>query len=132
MKLYLDSNVFVYYALRNQQYFEKCGQILAKIRSGENKGVISVHVLGEVYRVVKKYGGAQAALAATDAILSLPFEIVESNASLFVEARKLAGKYGLDIFDAVHVASAVLSKADKIISNHAKFRSVREVPVESL
>jgi len=130
--IYVDSNVFVYYAFRHPQYFDRCRRVFEKILSGEMEGAASVQALSEVYNVVRREKGAEKAFEATAAIMSMPLEFVESDMGIFVQARDIAGRRGLSIWDAMHVASALRAGADKMLTNDRDFEKIPEIEVEFL
>ena len=132
MRYYFDANVFAYYALREPPYFERCLKILQKVMAREVEGIVSIQTLGEVYNVVRKLKGFEAAEEATQAILSMPVEFMGADPAIFVHSRELARRNLLSIWDAMHLASALRASADVFVTNDADFKKVREIKVEYL
>lgn len=130
--VYLDSNVLVYHALRHPRFLSKTTQLLNKIDSGEVLGIVSIQTLGEVYNAVDRELGDPKAFEATAAIISLVNEFIATDLAAFIQARDIAQKHAVSIWDALHVALAVRAGADKIISNDTDFKKISEITVESL
>ncbi len=126
--LYIDANIFVFSILNTESYGSKAEAILQKIQRGEEKALTSVLTIDEVFWAVKKSRGIEKALEACQALLSFPnLEVVAANKETAFIALQIIEESRLDPRDAFHAATAIVGKADCMVSNDAHFDRVKNI-----
>lgn len=115
MRAYIDSNIFIYYALRHRELFEPCKRILGDIVNGRLDAFTSVLALTEVYHVISKETERDKAERAINAILSLPIEVKDIFVSTFLLVMRRSEN--LQVFDSIHLTVAEEYQADCVITN---------------
>lgn len=121
MKAYIDSNIFIYFILKDPKRVKKCEELLSKINNKEIDAVASVLVLCEVHYNVAKYIGKEEAFSAVKALLSLPINYVDIDMSALAGGIIKSRETNLKIFDAIHLTSALMNSAEAIYSYDADF-----------
>ena len=123
--LYLDSNVFIYATINTKDLGEKARALLQKIQQGEEEAETSALTFDEVFWAIKKHG-QEAAFEACQALLNLPnLEIAAFDRELALSALQLIKQHHLAPRDAIHAATAILGKADIIVSTDAHFDKIK-------
>ena len=131
--LYLDTNIFVYATLNTEDYGDKAECLLQRISRGEEQAITSVLTFDETFWAVKKDRGIEKALEAAQALLNFPnLEIVPATRETASLALQLIKECGLRPRDAMHAATAIVEKADCIISTDADFDRVKRLKRKSL
>ena len=127
--LYLDSNVFIYAALSVDEIGEKARALLRKVQRGEEQASSSMLTFDELVWAVKKYRSMSEAIAAGEAFLNMPrLTIISVDEAVIRSALDIMRRYELDPRDSIHAASALLSKAETIISMDPHFDKIKELP----
>ena len=125
--LYLDSNVFVYAAINSKDLGENARELLQKIQQGEMQAETSALTFDEVFWAVKKFD-LDAAFEACHALLNFPnLDIVPVDRELVVFALQLIKEHHLAPRDAIHAATAIVGKADALVSTDAHFDKIEEL-----
>ncbi len=128
---YVDSNLFIYAALNDDEKGEKARDHIKDIRKGNDVAFTSVLTFDEVFWMVKREKGEENALEAGRAILEMKnLQFVDVDTSLLWNAYKLIEEHGLDPRDSIHLACALDQDADKMISEDDDFDRVKEVERE--
>ncbi|MEM2937488.1 MAG: type II toxin-antitoxin system VapC family toxin [Candidatus Bathyarchaeia archaeon] len=126
--LYIDSNVFIYAALNMNEIGERARSILRKVQQGEERAFSSALTFDEIVWAVKKYRSVEDAIHAGEAFLSFPnLKIAKVDEELLALALKLIRKYRLDPRDSIHAATAIMGKAEAIISTDEHFDKIKEI-----
>jgi predicted nucleic acid-binding protein len=125
--LYLDSNVFIYAALSVDEIGEKARALLRKVQRGEEQASSSMLTFDELVWAVKKYRTIEDAINAGEAFLNFPnIKLTIVDGELLTLALNLIRKYKLDSRDSIHAATAILEKAEAIISTDPHFDKIKE------
>lgn len=130
MLLYLDSNVFIYPVLYNDARAKNAATILRRIVLGESLGITSSLALDEVvWILLKETKDRDLAIQETFRILSFSnLTITPIDSSLMMDALHFMQKYpSLKPRDALHLASAIRSRASTIVTDDSDFDSVKEI-----
>ncbi|MEM3442786.1 MAG: type II toxin-antitoxin system VapC family toxin [Candidatus Bathyarchaeia archaeon] len=126
--LYLDSNIFIYAAIDNGGMGEKARTLLRKVQQGEEEASSSALTFDELVLAVKKYRSMDDAINVGEAFLNFPnIKIVAVDDELLVQALNIIKKYKLDPRDAIHAATAILKKAEAIVTTDPQFDKVKEI-----
>ncbi|MBI4451636.1 type II toxin-antitoxin system VapC family toxin [Candidatus Woesearchaeota archaeon] len=121
MKAYIDSNVFVFYILKNPERAARCQQLLRKIVSGDIEAFSSVFTLSETHYAISPRLGRAAATQAVQALLSLPITFVPVDLSVLSEGLYQSEEHDISIYDAIHAATALIAGAECVFSYDKDF-----------
>jgi len=126
--LYLDSNVFIYAALNTEEIGDRARALLKKVQHGEEQASSSALTFDELVWAVKKYRTVEDAIDAGEAFLNFPnLKLALVNGELLASALNLIRKYGLDPRDSIHAATAMLERAEAIVSTDAHLDKIKEI-----
>ena len=122
-RVYLDTNIFVYFLDRNPDFFDVVKPLIEAIDSGKIIGVTGDAALAET--LVKPYQTGNLELVAsireffrTEGFLS----ILPHEGETFDLAAQLRGKRGMKFIDALHYATAIRSGCSLFITNDLKIQ----------
>ena len=123
-RVYLDTNIFVYFLDRNPDFFDVVKPLIQAIDSGKIIGVTGDAALAET--LVKPYRTDSLELVAsimdffrTEGFLSIKAHDGET----FDLAAQLRAKRGMKFIDALHYATAIRSGCSFFITNDLKIQS---------
>ena len=126
--IYLDSNVFIYAVLNSESIGKEARSILSQVQNGQLKASTSALTFDELIWIVKKNRSPNDSLLAGDAFLNMSgLKLVDVDANILAGAIAIMRKYSLDPRDSIHVASAMIEKAEVVISEDKDFDKVREI-----
>jgi len=123
-RVYLDTNVFVYFLDRNPDYFSVVAPIIEAIDSGLIIGYTGDAAIAET--LVKPYQTDNPALAASfKAFFSTEdfLSIQSHDAGTFDLAAQLRAKRGLKFIDALHYATAIQAGCKFFLTNDGGIQS---------
>jgi predicted nucleic acid-binding protein len=101
---FFDTNVILYLLTGDAQKADRSAEL---VRAG---GLVSVQVLNECVRVLRrKFGASWKEIGAASQAIREACEVVAVTEDVHVKGLWLAGRYKLDIYDAMIVATALLS-----------------------
>lgn len=128
MRFYLDSNVFIYAALNQEDIGDRARSLLREVQEGKQSASTSALTFDELVWAVKKHRSLEEAVIAGEAFLGLSgLDIVQVSGDTLAIALELIKRYRLDPRDSIHAASALLEKAEVIISTDEHFDKVKEL-----
>lgn len=123
-RVYLDTNIFVYFLDRNPDFFDVVKPLIQAIDSGKIIGVTGDAAVAET--LVKPYRTGSLELVAsimdffrTEGFLSIKAHDGET----FDLAAQLRAKRGMKFIDALHYATAIRSGCSFFITNDLKIQS---------
>jgi predicted nucleic acid-binding protein len=132
-RVYLDSNVFIYFLDRNPVYFPLVAPLLEAIDGGDIIGVTGDAAVAEV--MVRPYQTGDPTLVAgiksffgTAGFLS----VRSHDAGAFDLAAQLRARHGMKFIDALHAATAISAECRFLITNDGDFGSQVAIEVISL
>lgn len=132
-RVYLDSNVFIYFLDRNPVYFPLVAPLLEAIDSGDMIGITGDAAVAEV--MVRPYQTGDPTLIAgiksffgTAGFLS----VRSHDAAAFDLAAQLRARHGMKFIDALHVATAINAECRFLITNDGDLRSQVAIEIISL
>ena len=126
MKVYVDSNVFVYSMFAYPAFGSACRIVTEDLENGTLEGVVSALVPVEVMSVAIRHDPSKAELAVTS-VCSLPLKILEISRDILFQAPGIAIRYDLSGYDAVHIATALEAEVRHFISNDNDLARIREI-----
>ena len=119
----IDTAVFIYHLEKHAQFGAIAGDILGRVETGTNRGVISALVLAELLAPAWRAGDAARANGVASAIQSMPNLTVQpANSAICIEAARLRGELGLKTPDAIRLATALISRARSFVTNDRQLK----------
>ncbi len=119
--MYIDVNIFVYWLTGHKRYGNIAYKILEKVEKG-SKAITSALTLWLLHVLLSEICKNYNALEMFKRIKALRgLRIVPLTPEIFEKAITIMNKYDLDLEDAIHLATAIKYKAEKIASNDGDF-----------
>jgi len=120
-RVYIDTNVFIYVALKSKDFYDACYKVLDMLVSGEFEGFGSHLVLFELFGSLSKVN-AKAAYEAVNSYLNLPITVLEINRDTFSYAREIAELSGVT-YDSIHAALVAQNGIEVVVTEDVSDRS---------
>ncbi len=123
-RVYLDTNVFIYFLDRNPDYFPLVASIIEAVESGLILGCTGEAAIAEI--LVKPYQSGNLELVANiKAFFRMEdfLSICPHDAETFDLASQLRAKYNQKFIDALHYATAIRAGCKFIITNDSGIKS---------
>jgi predicted nucleic acid-binding protein len=123
-RIYLDTNVFIYFLDRNPDYFPLVAPIIEAVESGLILGCTGEAAIAEI--LVKPYQSENLELVAsikTFFRMEDFLTICAHDAETFDLAAQLRAKHNLKFIDALHYATAIRAGCKFIITNDSGIKS---------
>lgn len=132
-RVYLDSNVFIYFLDRAPALAPAADRVLAFVASGACQGVTGHLAVAEVLVGAYRYGDDLTAermrgFFRTPGLLT----VVDHSSADFDLAARVRGERGAALVDALHVATAVHSGCTVLVTNDARMPSLPGLEVIGL
>jgi predicted nucleic acid-binding protein len=121
MAVYVDANVIVYAALHDPDRGNACAKFLHTVQTGKTKAWTSVLTLAETHHALKKRAGEAAAQDVVRGVLSLPITLIPVELAAVLEGLHQCAKHNLQVFDAIHAASARIHGIETIVTYDKDF-----------
>lgn len=113
-RVYIDTNIFIYVALKHPDYYEQCYKVLEMLVSKEFSGYGSHLVLFELFGALSRLS-VEAAYEAANSYLSLPLTMLELNRETLDYAREIAMLSNVT-YDSLHAALVAQNNIDVVVS----------------
>lgn len=114
MKVLLDTNVILDYALERQPFFSKSEEVLSLVEAGQIEGYISASTFSDLFYIIRKEKGRDLALEFLREIITFchlaTVDSITINMALTVNFK--------DFEDAIQYSTAVLNLLDAIITRN--------------
>ena len=128
MRVFLDTNVFLYAAGRPHPERDACARTLQKVAEGSLEATINTEVVQEVLYVLTRRGRrAQALVLARHMTALFPDLLPVTGQDMLVALRLLEAHTQLSARDAVHVATMLRNELQTIISVDSHFDVIPEI-----
>lgn len=122
MKVLLDTNVILDYALERQPFFGNAEEVISLIVTKQVEGYISASAISDIYYILRKEKGRNLALEFLQELVKFFFiasvDSIAINMALSVNFR--------DFEDAIQYSTSLLNSLDAIVT-----RNPRDFPVTS-
>ena len=129
-RLYVDTAPLIYYFEVNSAYIERMDRIFAFIAASRVATFSAVHILTEVMVKPLQSGNEELAEEYRDILVNNDaFSLVPITLPIAESAAELRARYNLRTPDALHVASAISSGCDALLTNDAGLKRVQELPI---
>ena len=132
-RVYLDSNIFVYFLDRNPEYFPVVAPIMQGVESGRIPGRAGDAALAEV--MVKPYRmGDPALIAAIKAFFGAArsLSILPHDTESFDLASQMRARHGMKFLGALHVATALRAGFRYFLTNDTDFRALDVIEIVAI
>ena len=113
-RAYIDTNIFIYVAVKHPYFYEECYNILEKLVEKEYAGYGSSLILFELFGALAKIN-VNAAYDAVNQYLNLPIKLLNPNRETFVYAKEIA-MHSKTTYDSLHAALMVQNNICTIIT----------------
>lgn len=128
MREYLDSNIFIYALLSKDNRGFSCQKIISDVINNKNSALTSFLTWDEIVYIIKKHRGTKIAIIEGRKILQMPnLSFIKVDEQIISNAQKLIEIYNLNPRDAIHIASAIISNCDGIVSDDSDFDNIKEI-----
>lgn len=123
--IYLDSNVFISAALYDEDIGPLARKVLNLIRLGKVEACTSTLTFDEVYWIVKREKGKDNALKIVKAMLKMRnLSFLPVDKEVIWRTYELLSEYDLGPRDGIHLACALIGKANMMVTEDAHFERV--------
>jgi len=117
-RVYIDTNIYIYVALKHPDFYKKCYNVLDMLVSKEFTGYGSHLVLFELFGSLSKID-VEAAYEAVNSCLNLPLTMLEANRDTFTYAREIA-MLSRVTYDSLHAALVAQNGIDLVVTEDLK------------
>ncbi len=132
-KVGIDTSLFIYLFEENPEYLAQSSKVFRAIQKGKYKGVFSVIGMIEILTGPKKKGQTGIAAEYEYRLRNFPnLSIIGINERIVWLSSDLRAKYDITTPDAIHIATAIDSGAEKFITNDKALKKIKEIKVELL
>ncbi len=132
MEAYIDSNIFIYSLTDETEYGDKCRALLKSVREGNIKAVTSALTFNESVHIITRFKSYKNAVEFGEILTSTPnLKIIDLDLNILHQATQLMKKYTLRPGDAIHIATAIHSKAEVVYSRDKDFGKVKEITLKT-
>lgn len=129
-RLYVDSAPLIYYVKENAAYLEKMRTIVRIIDSTDLLAYSSVLTLTEVLVMPLRHGDQRLVQAYREILLTGDdYELIAVTPEIAVTAADIRARYGLGTPDSLHVASAVTTQCDAMLTNDRDMKRIKEFSI---
>ncbi|MFA5995235.1 MAG: PIN domain-containing protein [Patescibacteria group bacterium] len=126
----LDTGIFVYLLEKHRMYFPIVEEYFIQIQAGKLSGVFASIGMIELLTGPKQLGKFDIANQYRDLLTSFPnLSIIDLNETVIDVSSDLRAQYHITTPDAIHLASAIYSGANKFITNDKALKKVKEINV---
>ncbi|MCY4538144.1 MAG: type II toxin-antitoxin system VapC family toxin [Chloroflexi bacterium] len=129
-RIYIDSAPLIYFVERHRDYFTKMSRIIALIESAPLQAFTSVITITEIIVQPLKVGNTDLAQEYHDVLVSSnQFTLLSVTEDIAITAGAIRARYSLRTPDALHVATAIATGCDTILTNDAAMKRVTDLNV---
>jgi predicted nucleic acid-binding protein len=127
MNVLIDLNVLLDISLKRQPWVSAAQRLVDAHHQGKVLGCVTASAVPTLFYLMRRAAGLAQAFAAVDMVLS-SFYVLEVDAKVLERARSLVGS---DFEDLVHLAAALVHRADAIVTRDPKGFAASSLPVYS-
>lgn len=129
-RLYVDSAPLIYYVEENPAYLARMRTIVSIIEITDLVAYSSVLTLAEVLVLPLRKGDLGLVQAYKEILLAGDdYELIAVTPEIAVTAAEIRARYGLGTPDALHVASAVATHCDALLTNDSDMKRIQELSI---
>lgn len=129
-RLYIDSAPLIYYVEENAAYLDKMREIVGIVDQTDLLAFSSVLTLAEVLVLPLRQGDQQLVQAYQEILVAGDdYELVVVTPEIAVTAADIRARYGLGTPDSLHVATAIATHCDAMLTNDSDMKRIKELSV---
>lgn len=129
-RLYVDSAPLIYYVEENPAYVEKMRAIVSIVDETDLVAYSSVLTLAEVLVMPLRQRDQRLVQAYREILVAGDdYALVALSPEIAVTAAEIRARYGLGTPDSVHVASAVATQCDAMLTNDSDMKRIKELEI---
>ena len=125
--IYIDSNIFVYAVLDQEQKGISARKLLQQVQDGKQKAATCALTLNETMWVIRKQRSVEDSILASEALLTLNLTFLPVNKDTLLETVHLTKTSNLKPNDATHLASMKLAGITTLISEDKDFDTIKDI-----
>ncbi len=123
--LYIDSNIFIFPLIYDNDQANQSMEILTKIENNEITAYTSILTWDEVTYVVNKIMGKADSIGSGKKFINYPnLRFITADINIIIKAQEIMKNYNIKPRDAIHVASALSKNIHNIVSDDSDFDSI--------
>ncbi len=128
MRTYIDSNIFLYAVLYDDERAQRCRKVLSDIVDGRLAAVTSVLTWDEFTHVVEKVLDRPSAVLQGERFLHFPrLSFLPCTHDVLIRAQQLRASTHIGARDSIHAASALIAGATTFLSEDSDFDGIAEL-----
>ena len=109
----------------NPRYIEQAEKVFSQIEAGILQGLMANLVFAELLVPLYRAGDARQASGLVKQLLSFRnLKVITMQHEISMEAARIRAQYDLRTPDAIHAATAVISKSTGILTNDKRFKAL--------
>ncbi len=128
LRVYVDTNIFDYVALRHEVYGKACKEILDDIGGFLDANcsfLVAIELLGSLSEI-----NIEIAFRALSALFAFKLNLIDVSTAVLLEASKIMGKTKINGYDAVHASSMKKEGIKTIITeNYKDFKKIPTIKI---
>lgn len=129
-RIYIDTAPFIYFVERHMDYFAKMFRIVDLIEALPLQAFTSVMTLTEIMVQPLKVGNTDLAQEYHDILVSSDqFSLLSVTEEIAITAGAIRARYSLRTPDAIHVATAIATDCDTIVTKDAAMKRMTDLNV---
>ncbi len=129
-QIYLDTAPLIYWVEGHSGYIAKMDRIIDVIETSSLQALTSVLTLTEIMVQPLKMGNTNLAQEYLDILVSRDdYTLVSITAEIAITAGAIRARYSLRTPDAIHVATAIATDCDTILTNDAAMKRATDLNV---
>ncbi|MEK6926874.1 MAG: type II toxin-antitoxin system VapC family toxin [Nanoarchaeota archaeon] len=133
MKKYLDSNIFLYPLLYEDEKAKKCKDLLIKMANSEIECITSFLTWDEVTYKIRRILGRDKSVIHGDLFLKMAnLDIIAVDNKVIAKAQEIITKFNIAPRDAIHFATALLNNCDSFVTDDSDFDKIKEIKIEKI
>ena len=129
MRVFVDSNIFIYAAQAHPEFGEACKKIIKDIEREKIEAFISTINILEIGEVLDRYAGKKESLRVLELLLALPMDILPVVKEHLIMATSYFDRYSINYADCVFLSIMEEKFIDVIITNDRHFEKLDEIKV---
>ena len=129
MRVFIDSNIFIYAAQSHPKFGKACKKIIEDIEFRKIEAITSVLNIIESIEVIDRNSNRKVALTALELLLALPMDVEDVVKEHEVDALSIFSISKANYSDVVFIAVMKEKFIDTIVTNDSRFEEIKGIKV---
>ena len=125
--MYIDSNIFIFAAVNQDEQGERCRDIIKLIEEEKINCASSYLIVDKIIWILKNKIGKKDAITIIKAILSLPIKWLDIDESSIIRMVDILENTNIEPRDALHIACMINSGISTILSEDKDFDRIKNI-----